>query len=72
MKKMKKVEFYKLSLGTRFKYKDTDVDYTWVKLSDDGTIAKWDDSQIDTNWVGQSICCFKDNDDFTEKVFIVG
>jgi hypothetical protein len=66
-----------LALGTRFKYNHVsipdDVEDTWVKISHTG-IAKWDDDEVITNWVGQQICSFADNDDeisLSEKVILV-
>lgn len=51
--------FNKLALGTKFKYaKENKV---WVKI-DANTIAEWDESEKASNWIGQRICCFNEND----------
>lgn len=60
-----------LALGTRFKYIDEGIDSVWVKLSNDGTIAKWEDKNIDTRWIGQSICCLNEDGDMFQTVEIV-
>jgi len=59
-----KVPFSRICLGTRFRYdpdKYPEVDTVWVKIGHN-EIAEWDASQIDTNWVGQRICCFSDKE----------
>lgn len=65
--------FDKLALGTRFQYdprKHGPQEQTWVKIYPN-LIAEWNPKQIDTNWNGQSICCFNDNN-LTEDVLVVG
>ena len=65
--------FNVLALGTRFKYDNPEVEYTFVKISHT-EIARWDDDEVITNWVGQLICSFADNDDeisLSEKVILV-
>ena len=56
------VSFSCLCLGAKFKYADPGIDRVWVKIGHN-EIAAWDESQLDTDWVGQQICCFADNDD---------
>jgi len=62
--------FRMLALGTRFTYAGHDK--VWVKLSNDGTIAEWDDANINTGWLGQSICCLNDEEpiDLKQDVWI--
>lgn len=62
------IPFDILPLGARFMYdeeKHGPQNRVWVKI-DINIIAEWDDTQVDTNWVGQQICCFTDRDDEAE------
>jgi len=66
----KYVAFNIIPLGTRFRYdsRKYDLKSLWVKISAN-EIAEWDESQIETNWVGQKVCSYCDNDDdLTEEV----
>lgn len=63
--------FSKLPLGSRFKYLDNTVPGVWVKLAGDGCIAEWDDSQIDTNWVGQKVVSLNEAGDTHIPVQVV-
>lgn len=51
--KLRLANFSILALGTRFQYKDSEQ--VWVKIGHD-TIAKWDPTQMTTNWIGQTTC----------------
>lgn len=53
--------FNKLALGVKFRYIHPHVEKTWVKIGHN-EIAEWDESQAVTNWVGQQICSFAEND----------
>jgi hypothetical protein len=60
--------FKKLCLGAKFQYEAGQK--TWVKVGAN-TIAEWDESQLDTNWVGQQICCFAEDDRDTDQQVVV-
>lgn len=65
----KTCDFNKLALGTRFRYiNGTKV---FVKIAYN-TIAAWDESQIDTHWVGQGIYSARDHEDDELVVEIIG
>jgi len=66
-----KTPFYKLALGTRFKYNESDDDDAiWVKLSTN-IIAGWDEDLKTDNWIGQHICCFSESEDLTGEVYVL-
>ena len=69
IEKIKKIEFSKLAIGTRFKYPNGES--TWVKIDLCGTIAKWEDEQICSSWIGQPICSLNDNNNMDELVCVV-
>ena len=60
--------FKLLALGARFRYQVGEKE--WVKLSNDGTIAEWDDRNKCSGWLGQSICCFNEDNNFEELVHV--
>lgn len=70
--------FSKLCLGAKFQYderKHGTQETIWVKIYPN-LIAKWDPNEITTNWVGQPVCCFTDQDDvdpkaLDEEVFLI-
>jgi hypothetical protein len=65
---MRKIPFDILPLGARFRYEDPSSN-VWVKI-DLNTIAEWDASQMDTNWVGQRVRCFTTGDDLSREVLV--
>lgn len=62
-------EFPQLPLGTRFRYINGKT--TWVKLSNDGTIAVWSPGRVPLNWLGQEIAVFSAEGESPHKVIIV-
>jgi hypothetical protein len=65
--------FNVLCLGVKFRYTNPGVDRTWVKIGHN-EIAEWNASQLTTNWVGQQLCCFADDDSeasLSQKVILV-
>ena len=62
--------FDSLCLGARFRY--THDGKVWVKIGHN-TIAEWDPTKVADSWVGQTICCFNDADeyDLTQLVYLV-
>ena len=71
------VPFDRLCLGAKFKYDDRKEgmpDTVWIKIYVN-LIAKWDEEQLTTNWVGQNVCSFSEGDtkeDLNEEVLLVG
>lgn len=65
---IKKVLFNYLCYGARFRY--TPKTKIWVKIGPD-TIAEWDASNVATKWIGQTICAFSDDGDFSRPVYLV-
>lgn len=77
---MNKVPFNVLALGARFRYinnpdkpsEPANVPTTWVKIYPN-LIAKWEDENACTDWTGQQVCCFAEEDDhLTEEVEFLG
>lgn len=62
--------FYKLALGTRFKYNESDDGAIWVKISSN-LIAGWDESLKTDNWIGQHICCFSESENLAGEVCVL-
>ena len=62
-------DFNKLALGTRFRY--INGEKTFVKIRHD-LIAEWNESQIDTSWVGQGIFSAKENQNDYLEVEVIG
>lgn len=63
------VSFNILPLGTRFKY--TEIDKIFVKI-DINTVAEWNESQIETNWIGQRVMsAFETDAELKTKVEVV-
>lgn len=61
------VPFNCLCLGAKFEYLDAPDQRTWVKIHAN-LIAEWNKDQITTHWIGQSVCCFNDEDKLNELV----
>lgn len=65
--------FSVLALGARFRYPGAPE--VWVKLDNDGTIARWPSPEdvprlIAARWVGQPVRCLDENDDLNKVVEI--
>lgn len=65
----KLTKFSLLALGTRFKYGESNT--VWVKIGAD-LVAKWDVTQIDTGWLGQSICSATGEGEEIEVIIVEG
>lgn len=61
------VPFEDLCFGAKFRYRD-DLGQVWVKVYVD-RVAQWDASLVTAKWIGQKICSFDEDDDFSRKVF---
>lgn len=69
---MEKVLFSELALGTKFKYKENDIE-VYVKIGvelDKGCIALWKEEEKVSNWVCQPVYSFNDSNK-DEKVFVL-
>ena len=70
MDQEKSVNFTRLALGTRFKYRSKDQKI-FVKLGFN-KVAEWDNSQIETAWIGQGIFSASDGNPEDLSVIVVG
>lgn len=69
---LKKVFFSHLSLGAKFKYKESDSS-TYVKIDvllSETCVALWNENEVDTNWIGQPVFCFNEEGK-DQEVFLI-